>query len=40
VVAGTGGEWTPDAEKLAGVKLLCGLCYDTAKEMNLGKATG
>jgi hypothetical protein len=40
VVAATGGEWTQDAETFAGVKLLCGLCYDIAKTMNLGKPTG
>jgi hypothetical protein len=40
VVAATGGEWTEDAERFAGVQLLCGRCYDLAKAMNLGRATG
>jgi len=35
-VQATGGEWTDESESLAGVKLLCGACYDRAKAMNLG----
>jgi len=29
-----GGEWTPEAERFANVKLLCGGCYDQAKRLN------
>ena len=28
------GEWTPEAERKAGVKLLCGACYDEVKRLN------
>jgi hypothetical protein len=28
-----GGDWTPEVEKLLGVKLLCGACYDDAKSI-------
>jgi hypothetical protein len=28
------GDWTEESEKLLGVKLLCGACYDRAKERN------
>lgn len=28
------GEWNDESEAFAGVKLLCGACYDKAKEMN------
>ncbi len=38
VVAETGGEWTAAAEAFAGVKLLCGACYDRARAMNLGSS--
>jgi|TARA_R100000306_G_scaffold60710_1_gene61349 hypothetical protein len=34
----TGGEWNDESEEFAGVKLLCGACYDRAKELNLGRA--
>jgi hypothetical protein len=38
---GAGGDWTPEVEKMLGVTLLCGLCYETAKEIGmLGQATG
>ena len=37
VVRRTGGDWTPEAEKLAGVTLLCGKCYDSARALNLGR---
>jgi hypothetical protein len=29
-----GGDWTPEVEKLLGVKLLCGACYDYAKSIS------
>lgn len=31
----TGGEWNDENEPFAGVKLLCGACYDKAKDINL-----
>ena len=34
VVRQTAGEWTPEAEQFAGVKLLCGICYDAARALN------
>ena len=30
------GEWNDENEAFAGIKLLCGACYDKAKEINLG----
>jgi hypothetical protein len=30
-----GGEWNDRTESFAGVKLLCGACYDRAREINL-----
>ena len=33
-VNSTGGEWNDESEAFAGVTLLCGACYDRAKEMN------
>ena len=30
----TGGDWTEENEKVAGVSLICGVCYDDAKRMN------
>ncbi|MFS1945926.1 hypothetical protein BCU64_001180 [Vibrio lentus] len=30
-----GGEWNDESEAFAGVTLLCGACYDRAKEMNV-----
>jgi hypothetical protein len=30
----TDGEWNDESEEFAGVTLLCGACYDRAKEMN------
>jgi hypothetical protein len=35
-VATSAGEWTPEAEALAGVRLICAACYDRAKAINLG----
>ena len=35
-VMAAGGDWTPQAEAAAGVRLLCGACYDRAKAINLG----
>ncbi|MCG9748134.1 hypothetical protein [Shewanella sp. Isolate8] len=32
----TNGEWNDESEAFAGVKLLCGACYDRVKEINLG----
>ncbi|MDH5543943.1 MAG: hypothetical protein OEZ43_00025 [Gammaproteobacteria bacterium] len=37
MVQKTNGEWTDDSEEFAGVKLLCGACYDIAKKINLGE---
>tara|TARA_R110001599_G_C12225620_1_gene657670 strand:+ start:1781 stop:2092 length:312 start_codon:yes stop_codon:yes gene_type:complete len=34
-VVNRAGEWNDESEAFAGVKLLCGACYDRAKEMNL-----
>lgn len=28
-----GGDWTPEVEQLLGIKLLCGACYDHAKDI-------
>ena len=33
------GEWNEETEALAGVKLLCGACYDKAKALNHGNST-
>lgn len=33
-VQNTGGEWNDENEAFAGVNLLCGACYDKAKELN------
>ena len=30
------GEWNDEAEDYAGIKILCGSCYDNVKELNLG----
>ena len=30
----TNGEWNDESEAFAGVKLLCGACYDRAKQIN------
>ena len=30
----TGGEWTDESELFAGVRLICGACYDRAKQLN------
>lgn len=35
-VQATNGEWTDESEAFAGVKLLCGACYDTARALNPG----
>ncbi|MGI9341500.1 MAG: hypothetical protein ACR2QV_01535 [Gammaproteobacteria bacterium] len=34
-VQDTGGEWNDENEGFAGVTLMCGACYDRAKEVNL-----
>jgi hypothetical protein len=34
-VQASGGAWTEENEAFAGVKLLCGACYDKVKESNL-----
>lgn len=31
------GEWNDESEAFAGVTLLCGACYDRAKQMNSGR---
>jgi len=35
-VAKTGGEWIGEAAKHLGAKLLCAVCYDHARALNLG----
>lgn len=35
MVQRTGGEWNDESEAFAQVKLLCGVCYDQAKQVNL-----
>ena len=35
VLAAEYWEWTEKAEKFASIKLLCGQCYDRARDMNL-----
>lgn len=35
-VQDTGGEWNDANEAFANVTLMCGICYDTVKEVNLG----
>lgn len=34
-VKATDWEWTEDNEKLANIQLLCGKCYDNAKDLSL-----
>ncbi len=34
----TDGEWNDESEAFASIKLLCGACYDKAKEINLGSS--
>jgi len=34
----TNGEWNDESEEFAGVSLLCGACYDKAKELNHGQS--
>ncbi len=34
MVNSLGGEWNDESEAFAGVTLLCGACYDRAKELN------
>jgi hypothetical protein len=36
MVDAAGGEWTDEATAFASIKLLCGLCYDRARGMNVG----
>lgn len=31
------GEWNEESESFAGISLLCGACYDRAKDMNTRK---
>lgn len=31
-----GGDWNDETEAYAGVKLLCGACYDRARDANAG----
>ena len=38
-VQDTGGEWNDENEAFAGVKLMCGACYDKVKEVNLGASS-
>ena len=33
------GEWNDETEGFAGVKLICGVCYDKVRALNLGKTT-
>ena len=33
-VSANGGEWNDELEAVAGVSLLCGACYDRAKNIN------
>ena len=33
----TDWEWTEENEKFANIQLLCGRCYDNAKELNFAK---
>lgn len=35
LVAKAGGEWTEDVLAIAQIKLLCAVCYDRAKAMNI-----
>ena len=35
LVANTNGEWTDEILEVAKVSLLCGACYDQAKDMNV-----
>lgn len=37
-VQASNGEWNDENEAFAGVKLLCGACYDRAKEINLSSS--
>ena len=37
MVARDDGEWNERSEAVAGVRLLCGMCYDRARAMNLGR---
>jgi hypothetical protein len=30
----TGGEWTDESEGFAGVRLMCGACYDHVRALN------
>jgi len=31
------GEWTSRSQSFANIRLLCGLCYDSARELNFPK---
>lgn len=37
LLAATGGHWNDETGKQAGVRLLCGVCYDRAKAINQGQ---
>ena len=39
IMVNTAGEWNDETEAFAGVKLICGVCYDEARTMNLGKTS-
>lgn len=32
----SGGVWNDENEAFAGIKIICGACYDQAKEINFG----
>ncbi len=38
LLAKAGGEWTDEILAITQVKLLCAICYDHAKAMNLSRA--
>lgn len=35
-VQSTDGEWNDESESFAGIRLLCGACYDRVRRMNQG----
>ncbi len=37
IMVNDAGEWNDETESFAGIKLICGLCYDDARAMNLAK---
>ena len=36
-VQATEGEWTDDSEAFAGVTMICGACYDRARQINAAR---